>query len=214
MNFAGYQLTYSIHYCPRLSCNSLCGQISTEMKIYYNENQWSPAHYVIPARFELFDDYHLRCVWNTRFLFPVNEGSVLNMLEKFARYALATDLLLIDIGVKEISQTTKVLSLLSTDVECLVKEFYSKGISILDDGILALPKRAYENSPILKLDRNIISQFRWTNFITRIHHSQTYQLSNFSSDSSGTSYDFTDSPKHITYFKWFYSNLILCRVLD
>ena len=64
------------------------------------------------------------------------------MLEKFARYALATDILLIDIGVKNISQIKKVFSLLPTDLECLAKEFFAKGICILDDGILALPDGA------------------------------------------------------------------------
>ena len=128
------------------------------MKIHYKVNQCSPDHYIIPTRFELFDDFHLRCVWNIRFLFPVKDDSLVIMLEKFARYALATDLLLIDIGVKDISQINKVFSPLPTDLECLAKEFYAKGICILDDGILAPLEGAYENSPVFKLDRNLISQ--------------------------------------------------------
>ena len=192
MNFNGYFLTYSIHTRPRHSCNSQCGQISTEMKIHYKVNQFSPDHCVIPARFELFDDFHLRCVWNVRFLFPLKEeGSLLSILEKFARKALATDLLLVDIGVKEFSQIDKVFSLRPSEVECLAKEFYDKGISILDDFILAPPAGEYENSPILKLNYNIISQFNFINFITHKHHSQTHQSS---SESSGTSCDYTDSP--------------------
>ena len=87
-----------------------------------------------------------------------------------------------------------VFSILPTDLEHLAKEFYAKGISILDDGIVAPPEGAYENSPLHKPDRNIISHFRWVNFIThKHHHSQTHQLSNSSSESSGTSCDCTHS---------------------
>ena len=83
-HFTGYHLNYSIYNRPRHSCNSLSGQISTEIRVHYRANQCSPDHYIIPARYELFDDFNLRCVWNSRFLFPIKEeDSLLIMLEKF-----------------------------------------------------------------------------------------------------------------------------------
>ena len=115
-----HHLTCSIYSRPRHCYNSQCGQILTEMKIHFKFNQISTDQYIIPIRFELYDDSHLRCVWKLRFLFPVKEESPLSsLLVRFARLALATDSILINIGIKNISQITQELSLLPTDLENL-----------------------------------------------------------------------------------------------
>ena len=77
------------------------------MKIYYKINQISTDQYIVPTRFELFDDNILRLVWKLRFLVPskITSMTVTNLLTKFAKLAVATDSILINIGVKQNSET-------------------------------------------------------------------------------------------------------------
>ena len=148
-----HHFTCVIHTRPRSECNLQCC-ISTKMKIYYKINQISTDQYIVPTRFELYDDNILRLVWKLRFLVPskITTMTLTNLLTKFARYAVATDSILINIGVKQNSETVCAPSLLPTDLEKLGCEFNMIGISVLDDETLKIPDGQYENSPNVKLD--------------------------------------------------------------
>ena len=192
-----HHLTCSIYSRPRHCCNLQSGPILTEMKIHYKLNQISTDYFIIPTRFELYDDFHLRCVWKLRFLFPVKEETPLAcLLVRFARLALATDSILMSIGVKTISQITLDLSLLPTDLETLACEFNKLGISVLDDETFKIPDGQYDNSPNIKLDWSILQHFYWTNWdIKREKHQNLNQPSNSSSSSEESSMEAVDGKR-------------------
>jgi len=167
------------------------------MKIHYKLNQISNDYFVIPTRFELYDDFHLGCVWKLRFLFPVKEQTpVACLLVRFARLALATDSILMSIGVKTISQITMDLSLLPTDLETLACEFNKLGISVLDDESFRIPDGKYDNSPNIELDWSILQHFYWTNWdIKREKLKNLNQTSSSSSSSDETSMEAIDGKR-------------------
>ena len=95
-----------IHTRPRPCCNSKCGQITTDMQIHFKYNQISTDQCILPTRFELYDDNILRLVWKLRFLVPSKLGffPLSKLLDKFACIAVATDSILVKIGVKQNSE--------------------------------------------------------------------------------------------------------------
>ena len=151
---------------PRPCCNSKCGVITTDMHIHFKINQISPDQCILPTRFELYDDNILRLVWKLRFLIPSKLGvlPLSNLMDRFARLAVATDDILVKIGVKDNSEISWEPSLLPTDLEKLGIEFNSIGISVLDEETLKIPDGQYENSPNVKLDWSILHNFYWTNW--------------------------------------------------
>lgn len=186
----------TIHTRSRPCCNIQCGKISTEMKVHFKLNQISTEQFIVPTRFDLYDDFYLRCVWKLRFIFPMKCDDIANLLERFARQALASDLLLMNIGVKDISEINKVFSLIPTELETLACEFNSKGISVLDDETLYIPDGTYENSPNVKLEWGILHHFYWTNWEIKKDKLETKkQFSNSTSSSEESSMESVDNTK-------------------
>ena len=166
------------------------------MKIYFKINQISTVQYIVPTRFELYDENILRLDWKLRFLVPskITTMALTNLLTKFARYAVATDSILINIGVKQISETICAPSLLPTDLEQLGCEFNMIGISVLDDETLKIPDGQFENPPNVKLAWTILHQFYWTNWDIK-KEKLKYQLSNSSSLSEESTMESVDGTK-------------------
>jgi len=167
------------------------------MRIQIKLNQISADHFIIPTRFELYDDFNLRCVWKLRFLFPVKEETPLAcLLARFARHALSTNSILISIGIKTISEITPDLSLLPTDLETLACEFNKLKISVLDDEIFKIPDGQCDNSPNIKLDWSILAHFYWTSSeIIGETHQNKNQSSNSSSSSDESSMEAVDGKR-------------------
>ena len=183
-----------IHCRPRF-CDNQQSTISTSIKVYYKTNKISHGTYIVPTRFELYDDFNLRFVWKLRFLVPIKEESQLSLLlERFARLALATDPILISVGVKDISQCIKEISLLPTDLESLAIEFNMKDIIVLDDETLQIPDGQYENSPNVKVNWNILQHFSWTNWEIQKFKADS-QLSKSSSSSDDISLEAVDGSR-------------------
>lgn len=179
-----------IHSRHRPCCNCECEGITTEMKIHYKINQISPDQSILPTLFELYDDNILRLVWKLRFLVPAKLGMLplSNLLDKFAKLAIATDSTLQMIGVKDLSgifrnsvNDNSGPSLLPTDLEKLGCEFNMMGIYILDEETIKIPEGQYENPPNVKLDWSILHHFFWTTWEIKKEKLKYKQLSNSSS---------------------------------
>ena len=187
-----------IHTRPRPCCNSKCGLITTDMQIHFKYNQISTDQCILPTRFELYDDNILRLVWKLRFLVPSKLGffPLSKLLDKFACIAVATDSILVKIGVKQNSEISSEQSLLPTDLEKLGCEFNIIGISVLDDETLKIPDGQYDNSPDVKLDWSILHHFYWTNWEIKKEKLKTqYQHSTSSSSSDESSMEAVDGPR-------------------
>lgn len=198
MSFNKHYSFCEIFSRPRPCCNLQCGSIITEMKISYKFNQISAEQAIIPTRFELYDDSHIRCVWNLRFLIPVKLGLIplLDYLKQFALYALATDTILVQIGVKTVSEITKELTLLPSEREKLGCEFNELGIAVLDDETLLVPPGMYENSPNVQLDWGILHLFYWTNWeLSKAKLKADRQISKSSSSSDESTIEAVDGTK-------------------
>ena len=198
MSMTDFILNLKITSRPRPCCTSKCGQITTEMQIHYKINQISPDQSILPSRFELYDDNILRLVWKLRFLVPSNLRlkQLFNFLERFARLAVATDTILVKLGIKQNSEIFHEPSLLPTDLENLGSEFNKIGISVLDEDTLKIPEGLYENSPNVKLDWSILHNFYWTNWdIKKEQIKSQKQLSNSSSSSDESSMESVDNAR-------------------